>query len=200
MVTLMRNSTEITVRAASCLAAVIAACSLLACGSRSGAGAAGPQTAGGKQSPKTSANAQGMAGMVSGVAPPGAATSSVQVKFELKERPEVAQPLDVDVVIVPVYGNLERISGKFAGDDGLETVSGQEIAAIEKPVEGTPIHRSIQVLPKRAGVFTLTAILTVDSEGQSTSQSFSTPVIAGDSPPPSASAGTPPPSGTAAAQ
>jgi len=196
----MRNSTEISVRATSCLLAALAACSLVACGSGSRAGGGTAQTTGGKQSDKASANAQSLAGMVSGVAPPGAATSSVQVKFQLKERPEVAQPLDVDVVIVPVYGNLERISGKFAGDDGLEMVGGQDIAAIEKPVEGTPIHRTVQVLPKRAGVFTLTAILTVDSEGQSTSQSFSTPVIAGDSPPPSASAGTPPPSGTAAAQ
>jgi len=195
----MRKSTKITVRATSCLVAAIVACSLVACGSRSGVGAGAPQTAGGKQSGKASANAQGMAGMVSGVAPPGAATSSVQVKFQLQERPEVAQPLDVDVVIVPVYGNLERISGKFAGDDGLEMVTGQDIEAIEKPVEGTPIHRTVQVLPKRAGVFTLTAILTVDSEGQSTGQSFSTPVIAGDSPPPAAS-GTPAPSGTSAAQ
>jgi len=193
----MHYLTEISVRATGCVVAAIAACALVGCGSGSGAGAGGAQTAGGKQSQRASANAQGLASMVNGVAPPGAATSSVQVKFELKERPEVSQPLDVDVVIVPVYGNLERISGKFAGDDGLEMVSGQDIPVIEKPVEGTPIHRSVQVLPKRAGVFTLTAILTVDSEGQSTGQTFSTPVIAAEGAPTAAPGGTPAPSGAA---
>lgn len=187
--------------AGACLLAVIATGWLSGCGSGSGSGgAAGAAATAAKQSAKASANAQGMAGMVSGVAPPGASTSTVQVKFELKERPEVAQPLDVDVVIVPVYGNLERISGKFAGDDGLEMVSGQDVTPIEKPVEGVPVHRSIQVLPKHPGVYTLTAILTVDSEGQSSSQSFSTPVIAGDAAAPPVSAGTASPKGPAAAQ
>lgn len=190
----MRYLTRMGVGA--CLVAAIAAWSLIGCGSGSGAGTAA--AAAGKQSQKASANAEGLASMVNGVAPPGATTSSVQVKFQLKARPEVAQPLDVDVVIVPVYGNLERISGKVAGDDGLELVSGQDIAAIQKPVEGTPIHHSIQVLPKHPGVFTLTTVLTVDSEGQSTGQSFSTPVIAGDSAP--ATAQTPSPPGPAAAQ
>jgi hypothetical protein len=193
----MRNSTGTHVGA--CLAAAIATCSLLGCGSGSGGGGGVTGTTG-KQSAKASANAQGLAGMVSGVAPPGATTASVQVKFQLKERPAIAQPLDVDVVIVPVYGNLERISGKFAGDDGLEMVGGQDIAPIEKPVEGTPIHHTVQVLPKRPGVFTLTAILMVDSEGQSSGQSFSTPVIAEDNPPPPASAGTASATGTAATQ
>jgi hypothetical protein len=124
----------------------------------------------------------------------------VQVKFQLKDRPAIAQPLDVDVVIVPVYGNLERISGKFAGDDGLEMVGGQDLAPVEKPVEGTPIHHTVQVLPKRPGVFTLTATVTVDSEGQSSGQSFSTPVIAEDGPPAPASPGTAPAPGSAAAQ
>jgi hypothetical protein len=178
----MRYPTGTSKGAAGCLVAAVAACVLIGCGSGSGTPGAAP--AAGKQSHKGSANADGLGAMVSGVAPPGAATSLVQVKFQLKERPQVAQPLDVDVVIVPVYGSLERISGKLSGDDGLDMVSGQDIAAVEKPVEGTPIHHSVQVLPKRDGVFTLTAFLNVDSEGQSVTQSFSTPVIAADNPPP----------------
>lgn len=118
-------------------------------------------------------------GMVSGVAPPGAGPSPVQVKFELQGRPDVAQPLDVDVVIVPVYGSVDRIIGKMSADEGLDIVSGQDIPVVDKPVEGTPIHHSIKVVPKRDGIFTLTAVLTVDSTGQSTSQMFSIPVIAG---------------------
>ena len=185
----MRYLTGTSRGAGGCLVAAIAAWLLIGCGSGSGTG--GAQTATGKQAQKAGAGADGLAGMVSGVAPPGAATSSVQVKFQLKQRPEVAQPLDVDVVIVPVYGNLERISGKVAGDDGLELVSGQDIEPVQKPVEGSPIHHSVQVVPRHAGVFTLTTVLTVDSDGQSTGQSFSTPVIAGDSPPATAQAPSP---------
>jgi hypothetical protein len=184
--------------AAGGLAALTAVLSLTGCGSGSPAG--GTAAAPGKHSAKGSASADALAGMVNGVAPAGTATSSVQVKFQLEQRPEVAQPLNVDVVIVPVYGSLERISGRLSGDDGLDMVSGQEIRAIEKPVEGTPIHHSVQVLPKRDGVFTLTATLTVDSEGQSTSQSFSTPVIAGENPPPAPQAAKPTQPGPAATQ
>ncbi len=126
------------------------------------------------------ARADGLSpGMVSGVTPPGAGPSPVQVKFELQGRPDVAQPLDVDVVIVPVYGTVDRIIGKMSADEGLDIVSGQDIPVADKPVEGTPIHHSVRVLPKRDGIFTLTAALTVDAAGQSTSQTFSIPVIAG---------------------
>ncbi|GAC1455154.1 MAG: hypothetical protein PVS2B3_03660 [Steroidobacteraceae bacterium] len=118
-------------------------------------------------------------GMVAAVTPPGAAPGAVQVKFELQGRPDVAQPLDVDVVIVPRSGNVDRISGKFSADEGLELVSGQELPAADKPVEGTPIHHSVTVLPKRDGIFTLTAVLTLDSAGRSTNETYSMPVIAG---------------------
>jgi hypothetical protein len=82
-------------------------------------------------------------------------------------------------VIVPVYGTVDRIVGKMSSDEGLDIVSGQDIPVADKPVEGTPIHHSVRVLPRRDGIFTLTAAVTVDSAGQSTSQTFSIPVIAG---------------------
>jgi hypothetical protein len=160
------------------LIAALALGALGGCGSGSGpaAGAAG----GAAKVAHKAAPVNGVSpGMVSGVTAPGAGPQSVQVKFELREKPEVAQPLDVDLVIVPVYGDLERITGKIVGDDGLEMVSGQELPAMQKPVEGTAIHHSVQVRPKRDGVFNLSAVLLVDSANQSTSQTFSIPVIAG---------------------
>jgi hypothetical protein len=101
----------------------------------------------------------------------------------------------VDVVIVPVFGAVDRISGKFTADDGLEVLSGQDIPAAEKPAEGTPMHYSVRVLPKRDGVFTLTATLSVDAAGHTTTQIFSMPVIAGAGPP--AEAGTAHPAASA---
>jgi hypothetical protein len=46
-------------------------------------------------------------------------------------------------------------------------------------VEGVPILHSIKVLPKKNGIFTVSTILSVDSAGQSSSQTFSIPVIVG---------------------
>jgi hypothetical protein len=176
----MRNL-MITIGAAVSLAAAVCGCS----GKDPGAGKAAANQVHRKAAQATNGLSPGM---VAAVAPPGAGPSTVQVKFELQGHPDVAQPLDVDVVIVPVFGNVDRISGKFTADDGLEVVSGQDIPVAEKPVEGTPIHYTVRVLPKRDGVFTLTVALTVDAAGRSTSQIFSMPVIAGAGPP--AEAGT----------
>jgi hypothetical protein len=154
------------------LAAVLAGCG-------SGSAPGGGQAAA-RQTHAKAAQSDGLSpGMVSGVTPPGAGPSPVQVKFELQGRPDVAQPLDVDVVIVPVYGTVDRITGKMASDEGLDIVSGQDIPVADKPAEGTPIHHSVKVLPRHDGIFTLTAVVTVDSTGQSTSEAFSIPVIAG---------------------
>jgi hypothetical protein len=176
----MRNL-MITIGAAVSLAAAVCGCS--------GKDADAGKAAANQVHKKAAQTANGLsAGMVAAVAPPGTGPSTVEVKFELQGHPDVAQPLDVDVVIVPVFGAVERISGKFTADDGLEVVSGQDIPAAEKPVEGTPIHYTVRVLPKHDGVFTLTATLNVDAAGRSTSQIFSMPVIVGAGPP--AEAGT----------
>ena len=181
----------ISVGAALSLAAVVGGC-----GSGNGPGAGKAKN---QSHRKAEPAVNGLSsGMVAAVAPPGAGPSSLQVKFELQGRPDVAQPVDVDVVIVPVFGTVDRISGKFTAEDGLEIVSGQDLPVADRPVEGTPIHYSLKVLPKRDGIFTLTAVLTVDAAGQSTTQTFAIPVIAGAGladVPPRAPADTPAESG-----
>jgi hypothetical protein len=103
----------------------------------------------------------------------------VQVKFELRDRPEVAQPANIDLVIVPMSASVDRVSGKIESDDGLDLVDGAQIPAIDRPTEGVPIRHSIKVQPKRDGIFTFSAVLVVDSGGRSTTETFSMPVIAG---------------------
>lgn len=103
----------------------------------------------------------------------------VQVKFQLKSRPDVAQPLDVDIVIVPVSGSVDRIVGTVEGEEGLDIVDGGQIPAADRPPEGVSIAHTIRVLPKRDGIFTLSAVLTVDSAGQSSRETYSIPIIAG---------------------
>jgi hypothetical protein len=110
---------------------------------------------------------------------PGSSPIPVQVKFALLGRPDVAQPVDIDLAIVPTASNLDRIFGKVEGEEGLELVGSGELEPAEKPVENTPIERTIKVLPKKNGIYLLTAVVSVDMGGQISTQSYSIPVIAG---------------------
>jgi hypothetical protein len=106
--------------------------------------------------------------------------SMLQVKFELGARPEVGDPFDVDVVIVPAADHIDQISGTVQGEEGLEVVSGGTISPAEKPIFGTPIHHSLKVRAKHDGIFTLSAVMTVQSGSQTLSPVYSMPIIAGN--------------------
>jgi hypothetical protein len=120
--------------------------------------------------------------LVSGVTQtkPGSAPLPVQVKFALQAKPEPAQPLDVTISIVPTAGNLDRVFGKVEGEEGLELVSSGELEGAERPAENTPIERTVKVLPKQDGIYTLTATVSVDMGGSISSQTYVFPVIAGN--------------------
>jgi hypothetical protein len=103
----------------------------------------------------------------------------LQVKFELQSRPNVGQPVEVDLVIQPTSSMVDRVSGKIDADDGLELVEGAQIAPIARPAEGVPVHHAIKLLPKRDGIFTFSAVLKVESGADTATQTYSMPVIAG---------------------
>ena len=120
--------------------------------------------------------------LVSGVTQtkPGSAPLPVQVKFALQAKPEPAQPLDVTISIVPTASNLDRVFGKVEGEEGLELVSSGELEGAERPAENTPIERTVKVLPKQDGIYTLTTTVSVDMGGSISSQTYVFPVIAGN--------------------
>jgi len=115
--------------------------------------------------------------MVSAVASNKPSTLPLQVKFELRDRPDVGQPAELDLAIVPMSASVDRVSGKVEAEDGLELLQGGEIAAAERPVEGVPIHHHLKVVPKREGIYTVRALLTVDASGVPSSDAYSMPVI-----------------------
>ena len=117
--------------------------------------------------------------MVSAVAANKPSTLPVQVKFELHDRPDVGQPVDVDLAIVPMSASVDRLSGRLEGEDGLELLEGAEIAATDRPAEGIPIRHAVKVVARREGIFTVHAVLTVDSSGQTSTETYAMPVIAG---------------------
>ena len=118
-------------------------------------------------------------GMVSAAKSSSGGPAPVQVKFELKARPGVAQPLDIDLAIIPASSALDEVSGRVEVGEGLELAAGEQIPTTERPVSGVPIWHAIRVLPKKDGIFTVNAVLTLQSTGQSSSQTFSFPVIVG---------------------
>jgi hypothetical protein len=104
----------------------------------------------------------------------------VEVKFTLSQRPQVGQALDVNVAIVPGTPAPDSLAVSFQVTDGLELVNGAELLTTDKPVEGAPLRHVIRVLPKRDGIFALTAVVSTGPANQSPSRTFSIPVIAGE--------------------
>jgi hypothetical protein len=118
-----------------------------------------------------------LANMVSAVSS-GKPSGDLQLKFELKGKPAVGQPVDVVFALLPGQ-ELDRVYTTFQGTDGLDISAGAKPDQVDHPQVGVPINYTVTVVPKRDGVFSLTALVLADSSSESVSRSFSVPVIAG---------------------
>jgi len=122
-----------------------------------------------------------LAGMVEAVGPSGH-QPPVELRFSIRDRPQVGQPDEIDYALIPQAPGLDEIRLDFAALNGLEVVNhGPALAAI-KPAIGVPIFGSVTVRPVKAGLFTLTAAVAVQSPNQSVVWPFTIPVIAGEGP------------------
>ena len=104
----------------------------------------------------------------------------VGLKFELRSSPQAGQLLDLDFAILPDAQSIERINAKFQGSDGLDLVDGGELAAVDKPAQGSVIRHLVRVLPKQDGIYTVTAAVSVDLASDSITRTFTIPVIVGE--------------------
>jgi len=126
--------------------------------------------------------AKALAGMVEAVGPSGA-QPPVELRFTIRTRPEVGQDDEVDYAIVPQVAGLETIRLAFGAVNGLEVVSHGPMLVAIKPATGVPIFGSVTVRPDKAGLFTLSAAVAVESSsGDSVVWPFTIPVIAGEGP------------------
>ena len=122
-----------------------------------------------------------LAGMVEAVGPSGA-QPPIELRFSIRHRPQVGQDDEVDYALIPQVGGLGTIRLGFGSIDGLQVEThGPALAAI-KPAIGVPIFGSITVRPLKAGLFTLTAAVAVESSNGSVVWPFNIPVIAGEGP------------------
>ena len=125
--------------------------------------------------------AKALAGMVEAVGPSGT-PAPVELRFSIRNRPQVGQDDEIDYALVPQAPGLETIRLVFGALNGLQVVShGPALAAI-KPPTGVPIFGSVTVRPVKAGLFTLTAAVAVETPSQSVVWPFTIPVIAGEGP------------------
>ncbi|MFL6604143.1 MAG: hypothetical protein ACJ8R9_22825 [Steroidobacteraceae bacterium] len=171
---------------AGCLAAIAAclAAGVAGCGSGDKPGGA-PASAASAKTHKPAPPVPGKSGeqalgdMVAAVSS-AKAGPPVELKFALPSRPEVGQVMDLDVAVVPREPVPESLSVSFQVADGLDIVDGSQLERTDKLVDGVPIRHVLKILPKRDGIFALTAVVSFAVSNQDWSRTFSIPVIAGE--------------------
>jgi hypothetical protein len=115
----------------------------------------------------------------------------VELKFSLPTRPEVGQVMDLDVALVPRAPVPDSVSVSFQVADGIDIVDGSQLERVDKLVAGTPIRHVVKILPKRDGIFALTAVVSFVVSDQDWSRTYSIPVIAGEGLPEQVAKGLP---------
>jgi len=167
-------------RSAACLAAGFAALWLCACGTSSTPDATtGVPNRTAQKAKKASNPIDASVADMSSAVSVTKAVSAVQLKFELKDRPAPGSPVEVDLALIPMDPALAHVSAKFEGEAGLQLVNAGDALSVDKPPPGIPIKRTVTVLPQADGIYTLHAMVTASSGGDSRTTSFAVPVIAG---------------------
>jgi hypothetical protein len=120
-----------------------------------------------------------LAGMVEAVGP-SASHPPIDLRFSIRQRPQIGADDEIDYALIPQVAGLDTIRLVFGSLDGLQVVNhGPALAAI-KPAMGVPIFGSVTVRPDKAGLFTLTAAVAVQSPTESVVWPFTIPVIAAE--------------------
>jgi hypothetical protein len=88
--------------------------------------------------------------------------------------------MDLDVAVVPRQPVPDSLSVSFQVADGLDIVEGAQLERVGKLTDGTPVRHVVKILPKRDGIFALTAVVSFAASNQDWSRTFSIPVIAGE--------------------
>jgi hypothetical protein len=107
--------------------------------------------------------------------------SVVTVKFDLRARPEIGQPLAIALVFVPQIEGA-ALGATFVADTGL-TVPGDQPPAQFAPVKaGAGYTYELKVIPDANGVHYVSAVVQLQVDAVARMQTYSVPVIVG--PPP----------------
>jgi hypothetical protein len=102
----------------------------------------------------------------------------VDVRFALRQRPELGQPIKLDVQVTP-SAPLVRLIASFHAEDGLTLGDGVQQIVRDRPDPGVPIVHTLTLVPRQDGIFYVNATVLTDSGSESIGRTFTIPVIAG---------------------
>jgi hypothetical protein len=169
------------------------ACAVAGCGGDADPGVAAPampaqSTQAGAKSPPGDID-EATRSMVSGVAPGRAADALVDLKFELKSRPEIGKPVAIDIALLPkVTSDVMDVT--YLANEGLTVQTSTLPSRYEHVQPGSVYRHQATVVPQNNGVFSLSAIVMVQTEAGDVTRTFSIPVVVG-APPDEASSAAP---------
>lgn len=132
--------------------------------------------------PRQSPAAGALAAMVDAVGP-SRSDPPVNLKFSIRDRPVVGRDDEIRYALIPQAHGLQGLRVAFGSLGGLTVVSHIPAIGTVKPARGVPIFGSVIIKPDRAGLFTLTAAVAVESPSQTVMWNFNIPVIAGQEAP-----------------
>jgi hypothetical protein len=118
------------------------------------------------------------AGMVEAVAQ-GKAQGTVDLKFDLLERPVRGRPVEIVIALLPQTA-AESVTVAVTGSDGLKVDPDEEQFEV-RAVEAARVYRhSIKVTPTTEGLYLLTFSVSLQHEQTSDSRVFSVPILVGN--------------------
>ena len=115
-------------------------------------------------------------GMVSAVTLGRLNSDAIALKFALQARPEVGQPLKVDLAFLPQVAS-ESLSASFIPVAGLTISPDQAPAQFANVQPATAYRYTLSVVPDASGVFYLSTVAHLDTASGPAVHTFSIPVL-----------------------
>jgi hypothetical protein len=102
----------------------------------------------------------------------------VEVRFALRERPEIGKAAELDLEMVP-SAPVDRLIASFYAEPGLTLSDGAQPAERDRPEPGVPISHRLTIVAQHDGIFYVNATVLADFNNDSVAHTFTIPVIAG---------------------
>jgi hypothetical protein len=155
---------------------------LTACGDDPGSAAPGaPAPAAAKPATPATGVEDATRGMVSGVAAGRAENAPIDLKFDLKARPEVGKPVTIDIALLPKVAS-PVMNVTYLATEGLAVETSTLPSRYERVQPGSVYRHQATVVPRADGVFALSAIVMVQTDAGDVTRTFSIPVVVGAPP------------------
>ena len=100
----------------------------------------------------------------------------VRLKFELKQRPVIGQPLDVDLAVMPQI-DASAADIQVTGGDGLNVAPGAKQADLPALEAGQVYRQTVTVIATTDGVLLLGLTVSLKHDEMTDSRAFSIPLI-----------------------